>query len=520
MKIVTVAQMRQIEQRCAAMGLPPDVLMENAGRAIADALRSEADRGPVVVLVGPGNNGGDGLVAARDLHGHGKTVTICLLTARPAADENLRKAREHAIPIIDAAAGAGTRLAEALSDAAVVVDAVFGTGKLRPLGGTIAEALVMLAAVRAERPGLRVVAVDVPSGMDADTGAVDQLSPPAERTLTLGFPKGGLFSFPGAERAGHMEVLDIGIPGHLADEVELEMITSEQVRPVLPRRPLAANKGTFGKLMVVAGSTRYVGAAYLACSGALRVGAGLVTLAVPSGLQTLMAAKLIETTYLPLPDDAPVEAAKTVRAGVKDYQAMLVGCGLGQSDAAVAFLQALLLAPRRPAAPLVIDADGLNGLAKVASWWRRLPGDAILTPHPGEMARLTGLTVEEIQKQRIEAARHWAGVWRKTLVLKGAYTVVAAPDRGAAVSPFANPALASAGTGDVLAGAIAGLLAQGLAPFEAAVAGVYLHGLAGEMAAARMGDAGVLASDLLPELPLAIKQTKAAGGKENRAASH
>ena len=532
-KIVTAAEMRQIEQRCALEGLPPDALMENAGRAVAEAVKHDAERGPVVVLVGPGNNGGDGLVAARYLHGMGKAVTVYLLTERPADDENLRRVREHGIRVVEAGADPRNESpGTALFDAAVAVDAVFGTGKLRPLSGSIAEALRALRGVKRERPDLSVVAVDLPSGMDADTGLVDPLTPQADRTLTLGFPKPGLFNLPGAERAGRIEVLDIGIPARLADLIRLDMIDGDWVRPVLPRRPLVANKGTFGKVMVVAGSSNYVGAAYLACSAAARVGAGLVTLAIAAGLQPVLATRLTEATYLPLPDDAPVDAAKAVRQAVRDYQAMLVGCGLGQSPAAQSFLRALLFAPRRPPVPLVIDADGLNWLAKVPEWWRRLPDDAILTPHPGEMARLTGLSVEEIQRDRVGVARKMAAEWRKVIVLKGAYTVVAGMRparavtdvemlsyRATAVSPFANPALASAGTGDVLAGAIAGLLAQGLPPFEAAVAGVYLHGLAGEMVAGRMGDTGVLASDLLPELPLAVKHTKAAGGKENRASS-
>src|SRR5512136_3034907 len=204
--------MRQIEQRCALEGLLPDALMENAGRAVAEAVKGEAERGPVVVLVGPGNNGGDGLVAARYLHNMGKAVTVYLLTERPAGDENLRRVREHGIRVVEASADSrGETLAGILFEAAVVVDAVFGTGKLRPLEGVVAEALRTLSGVKLERPDLSVVAVDLPSGMDADTGLVDPLTPRADRTLTLGFPKPGLFNLPGAERAGRIEVLDIGI---------------------------------------------------------------------------------------------------------------------------------------------------------------------------------------------------------------------------------------------------------------------------------------------------------------------
>jgi len=292
-----------------------------------------------------------------------------------------------------------------------------------------------------------------------------------------------------------------------------EYITGEWAGSVLPERPLQANKGSFGRVLVVAGSINYIGAAYLACSGAIRVGAGLVTLAVTPGLQSILASKLTEVTYLPLPESRPgivsPEAARLILQQFESYNVLLLGCGLGQSQAAVRLIRSILLTKHRQALPaLVLDADALNTLANTPKWWQQLATDAILTPHPGEMARLTGVAVAEIQADRVGVAKKWASEWKKTVVLKGAYTVIASPEGQTRVSPIANAGLASAGTGDVLTGAIAGLVAQGLPLFDAAALGVYLHGEAGELVRARLGDAGMVASDLLPELPQVIKRLK------------
>jgi NAD(P)H-hydrate epimerase len=242
----------------------------------------------------------------------------------------------------------------------------------------------------------------------------------------------------------------------------------------------------------------------------MRVGAGLVTLATAASLQPVLASKLTEVTYLPLPESQPgiisPEAFKPVREHLPDYDVLLAGCGLGQSPSVADFLSALLSEKKLPR--LVLDADALNILAKTPTLWQKLPGDAILTPHPGEMARLANMTIEAIQSNRLGVAQKMAHKWQRTVVLKGAYTVAAEPGGQARISPFANPGLASAGTGDVLSGAITGLLGQGLSYFDAAALGIYLHGKAGELVKSRLGDAGMVASDLLPELPLAIKRLK------------
>ncbi|MFP3974911.1 MAG: NAD(P)H-hydrate dehydratase [Dehalococcoidia bacterium] len=288
-----------------------------------------------------------------------------------------------------------------------------------------------------------------------------------------------------------------------------EPITGELVRALLPERPVNANKGTFGRVLVVAGSINYIGAAYLACEGALRVGAGLVTLATPRSLQSILASKLTEVTYIPLPEpESGVIGAgvvQVIREQLPNYNTMLLGCGLGQGLTTVEFVKALLFTEALNV-PLVIDADALNIISRFEKWWESLKGKAVLTPHPGEMARLTNKPIRDIQASREETAVKAASEWNQAVILKGAYTVVASPEGKVRVSDFANPGLASAGTGDVLAGAVVGLLAQKMSTFDAATCGVYLHAMAGELVGEELGEAGMVASDLLPRLPLTIKR--------------
>ncbi len=355
--------------------------------------------------------------------------------------------------------------------------------------------------------------MDTPSGLDVDTGSVDESCPQADMTITLGYPKPGLFIFPGADRVGKLIVADIGIPPSLAEDIAIELITQEWVQSVLPKRPRDSNKGTFGRVLVVAGSINYIGAAYLACMGVVRVGAGLVTLATARSLQPILAAKLTETTYLPLPEaEAGIiasEAANVLHKNLVNYDVLALGCGLGQNQSVVKFVSSVLFGLADGSLPaLIIDADALNILAQTPQWERKLKRDAVLTPHPGEMARLTGMSVNEVQRNCLGVVTRFASQWGKTVVLKGACTIVAAPDGRAKLCFIGNPGLSSAGTGDVLTGAIAGLVAQGMPLFEAAACGAYLHARAGEKAREKFGDAGMLASDLLPLLPQVIRETK------------
>ncbi|MDH4207346.1 MAG: NAD(P)H-hydrate dehydratase [Anaerolineae bacterium] len=536
MKIATTQEMREIEKAADSQGLTYATMMENAGRAVAREIQTRwgAEGKVVVVLVGPGNNGGDGLVAARHLQEAGAEVALYVWKRRLKADENFRLTQERNIPYTQVDKGAKPRnLRELLSRADIAVDALLGTGASRPIGDTLKDILGVLQEVRGQTPrGVPLLAaVDVPTGLDCDSGAVDPATVPADLTVTLALPKRGFYAFPAADYLGDLVVCDIGIPSSLTSHLTLELADAELVRDLLPPRPRDAHKGTFGKAMIVAGCPHYTGAPYMASAAATRVGAGLVTLSLAQSLHPILASKLTEVTFLLLPHDLGVlvpEGIKLLERKLPEYDALLVGPGLGLEDSTVEFVHQLLGIesgrqrrqvgfasaqevaatqagePRR-LPPLVIDADGLNSLALVANWWDSLARPAILTPHPGEMSRLMDCSMEEVQADRVAIARSAAEKWQQIVVLKGAYSVIAAPDGRAVICPFATPALATAGTGDVLAGAVVGLLAQGLSPFEAAVAGVYLHGAAGEMATARIGDAGVVASDLLPLLPEAIK---------------
>jgi NAD(P)H-hydrate epimerase len=359
--------------------------------------------------------------------------------------------------------------------------------------------------------------VDIPSGVDADRGTVDPVTPFADVTVALGLAKRGLFSALGAERAGAVIVADIGLPARLTEKLDSGSVETDWVRSALPYRSRYANKGTFGKVLVVAGSSNYVGAAYLACAAALRAGAGLVSLALARSLQTAVSSNLPEVTFFPLAESSPgsviADAFKTVLSVSKDYDAILAGCGLGQKPQAREFMLKIALQLKGDK-KIVLDADALNHLSNLKEWWKRIPYDAVLTPHPGEMARLCGLDTGEVQSNRFELALQKAAEWNKTIVLKGANTVIAAPDGRLRINISANAGMATAGTGDVLAGAISGLLAQGMALFDAACLGVYLHSRAGERTGQRLGDAGMIASDLLGELPLTIKSLKDTRGGE------
>jgi len=523
-KILNTTQMQQLEAQCAQMGVTTDMLMENAGKAVAEEVRrilGDVSQQQILFLIGPGNNGGDGLVAARHLNDWGAKVIIYLYGERPTRDPKLKAIRERRITRIEAPKDDNLdKLTDLLRSVDAVVDAIFGTGTattgtVRPFGGLLLMMLDKVRRAKKKRPGLYLIALDLPSGLNADTGEVDPGCLRVDYTITLAFPKPGLFKSPGAEKVGEVTVVDIGMPTDLVEETAEEYIPDNWVKTLLPERPPQANKGSFGRVLVLAGSLNYIGAAYLACNGALRVGAGVVTLATTGRLQSILASKLTEVTYLLLPESRPgllsLEAVKPIFRQLSDYNVLLMGCGLGQSESAIRVIRAILLgkAKVRPKLPsLVLDADVLNTLAISPGWWNRFTEDAILTPHPGEMARLTGVTAEEIQADRLGIAKKMAGEWNKTIVLKGAYTVVAAPDGQSQVSNIANAGLASAGTGDVLSGVIAGLVAQGSSLFDAAACGVYLHGMAGEMVRDRLGDAGMIASDLLVALPQVIKQLK------------
>ncbi|NLE75585.1 MAG: NAD(P)H-hydrate dehydratase [Chloroflexi bacterium] len=568
LKIVTTEEMRLLEQQADAAGHPYAQMMELAGRAVAAAIQGERPEGPpmaVVVLAGPGNNGGDGLVAARCLQEWGHQVGVFCCHRRTEGDPNYERLLARGAEVLHAQdEGSWATLQGWLARAEVIVDALLGTGVTRPIEGLIGQALRLTQERLApsavgglgDRQGVRwlvppgpagrparptLVAVDCPSGLDCDGGAIDPAAVPADLTVTFACPKAGHFLFPGASYVGRLAVADIGIAPALADEVVVELATAPQVASLLPARPLNAHKGTFGRALLVAGSVNYTGAAHLAAAACARVGAGLVTVALPRPLHPVLASCLPEATWLLLPHVLGVvspDALGLVKQSLAGRTALLVGPGLTQEQEAVRFVHGLLrpdgqqpqaarqigfVGQRRESPaweassdrpPMVIDADALNALASEPAWpdWLR-ETEAVLTPHPGEMARLWGVSVSQVEADRWAVARQAAQRWGQVVVLKGAHTAVAGPDGRLTVSPFANPALATAGSGDVLAGIITGLLAQGVAPYEAAVAGVYLHALAAEQLRVGVGGAGMLAGDLLGALPGAMAALRATAGR-------
>ena len=518
MKIVTSEQMKTIEARSEAAGVSTDALMENAGLAVATVVREHIEQAigrkftgqSVLVLVGPGNNGGDGLVAARHLFQWFAQPTVYLIRPKQDSDSRLDEVRGLPIPIVESVNDAElSQLRAVLNDAQMVIDALLGTGSNRPIEGTMKAVLDEVRREKANRPERLGRAVDIPSGVNADTGVVDEAAVTADVTAALGYPKVGEFTSPGAEMCGLLETVDIGIPDGLDEDVQLELMTQEWAKGLLPQRPSSAHKGTFGRALIVAGSRRYVGAAYLASRAASRAGAGLVTLALPEGIQNAVASNIVEPTYIPLPESSPgtmeAEAASLVLDELPQYSALLVGCGVGLETPTRLAIQRILFESKTMDKPTVVDADGLNILSAVRDWPKRFTQKAILTPHAGEMARLLGRKDRIESHERITVSTRSARAWNKVVVLKGAYTVIARPDGVALMSPFANPGLASAGTGDVLAGIIAGLLSQGISLENAAALGVFLHGLAGEYVREELGDTGMIASDLLPALPKTIK---------------
>jgi NAD(P)H-hydrate epimerase len=510
MRVVTVEQMREIERRAETeYGLTSPMLMEHAGHSIARILREHAGGDvvdlDVLVLVGPGNNGGDGRVMARFLAEWGARVLLYLWK------ENRLESADSSIPVGEQM----NELREALATADVVADAFLGTGHARPLDPRMRAALSLARAERERRSRLVVLAVDLPSGLNADTGATDEGTLAADLTVTLAFPKLGMFFFPGAATIGELEVGGIGLPATMSIPTGPELLDAALLGPLLPKRPLDSNKGTFGRVMLLAGSPAFIGAGYLAAAAAGRIGAGLVTLATIPELAQVYAATLHEVTYALLPplDAAPEERAESLLNALGGYRALVVGPGLGQAESTRAFLarvfSGLRALPDDHHPRLLVDADGLNNLARLDRWWELLPAGTVLTPHPGEMARLRGgASVSGGDIDRLEVVRTSAAEWGHVVALKGACTLIAEPGGGMRINWPPNPALATAGTGDVLSGTIGGLLAQDMAPFDAASAGVYLHGRAGLLVSARLGDAGLLASDLVPELPLALQETK------------
>ncbi|MFQ5882066.1 MAG: NAD(P)H-hydrate dehydratase [Candidatus Methylomirabilales bacterium] len=516
MKVVTAKEMQELDRRASAeYGISSLILMENAG---AGAVREMErcfpglHRSRVVVVCGKGNNGGDGLVVARHLANQGVSVQVLLLAKegefKGDAEINLGIAEKTGLPIAEVTTARELQGQwEALASSDLIVDGILGTGLTGPARGISAEAIELLNRLR--RP---IVSLDLPSGLGSDDGRVQEPCIRAQLTLTFALPKRSLLLFPAAQCAGEIRVVDIGIPRVLLRDPKLpvNLIEGEAVRAVFPPRDPDAHKGTYGHVLVLAGSPGKTGAAVLCSLGALRVGAGLVTLALPEGLNDPMEVKLTEVMTVGLPETEERTVASQARDGLVDLmegkRVLALGPGLSTHPETARLVRELI---RSAKIPLVIDADGINALAHQPEVLARASVPVILTPHPGELSRLLSVSKDEVVEKRIPIAQKVASTYNIHLVLKGARTLVAEPGGALHVNPTGNPGMATGGTGDVLTGMIAGLVSRGLPPALAAVVGVYLHGLAGDLACQHLGPEAMIATDLLEKLPEAIRTIKA-----------
>jgi NAD(P)H-hydrate epimerase len=512
-------------------------MMENAGKGLADEIElaySHYSPKKVLALVGSGNNGGDALVALCYLALRGWETSAYIVHSRPDDDLLIGRYVKHGgIVLVRENDDKYIRLQGMLDSNQLIIDGVLGTGIHLPLRGEVAQSLLVVKQhLENQKTRSHVVAVDCPSGVDCDTGDIAPETIPADMTVTMGAIKMGLLRFPAANITGILRVVSIGSIDNLQNWQKINRIiyTKDEVREILPSRPRDAHKGSFGTAYIIAGSVNYTGAALLAGMAAYRVGAGLVTMAIPSLLHTALSGQFPEATWILLPHEMggiAANAAQIVIDSISRATAVLFGPGFGLDDKTRDFISRLIGSGGSPNnaigfihgtdsitstiksinKPVIIDADGLKLLAKIPDWTNLLPPLTVLTPHPGEMGVLTGLSIGEIQSDRIKIAEKYSSLWGHIVVLKGAFTIIASPDGRTAVVPIATPALARAGTGDVLAGLIVGLRAQGVDAFSAACAGVWIHGNAGLLAARRLGNnASVIAGDVLNAVPQVISE--------------
>jgi NAD(P)H-hydrate epimerase len=511
MKVVSGETMRMMDRRAIdEFGVSGVTLMENAGRGCAEAIIAEYGAGKgerAVIVAGKGNNGGDGYVIARLLRERGWQVVTFVLARR---DEIVGDARINLDLLPDGAVvfcpeqGELDRYATVFQEATVVVDALLGTGLKTEVKDSYADAICLINAA-----GKPVVAVDIPSGIDAGNGNILGCAVRADLTVTFAVPKLGHVLLPGVECVGRLHVVDIGIPPDaVAAADSCEFLDVAAIKPLLHERDRSAHKGDFGHCLIVAGSTGKTGAAAMAANSAVRSGAGLVTLAVPASLNAILEAKTTEAMTLPLPDRGEGyvsgDARSVIAEALTGKDAIALGPGMSRQPETALLVRELV---EEADLPLVVDADGLNALSEdMSAVLRKKSMAVVFTPHPGEMARLAGTTTALVENDRIGTAREFAARYNVYLVLKGAQTVIAAPDGRIAINGSGNPGMASGGMGDVLTGVLVSLLGQGYDPFSACKLGVFLHGFAADLVAADKGEIGICATDVQEGLPYAIQQ--------------
>jgi NAD(P)H-hydrate epimerase len=519
MKVVTSQEMGEIDRRTIEeFGIPGQVLMERAGMAVASKIRELFVQRKTIVLAGGGNNGGDGLVVARELFHSGWHVKVLLFAKQnklsPDCLSQLRSARQAGVPVEVRTGITGGDLHSAL-----VVDALFGTGLNKEIKGNLAEVISSLN--RSDSP---VLSVDIPSGISADSGQVMGVAVKADYTVTFGLPKRGHFLYPGAERTGRLYIEHIGFPEELltSDKLTVELLEKRYIAQLVPERPRYSHKGDYGHVLIVAGSKGKTGAAFMAAKACMRGGAGLVTLGVPESLGDIVQSRVTEEMTLLLPDAGDGTLSSKASSAILKFLAeradvLCIGPGMGVSDETMKLLPALITSSR---AAMVIDADGINSIVDI-TLFGKAQAPVILTPHPGEMARLLNKKESllrkgsrksgvkelrnQIEEERIATALSFSQETGTYLLLKGVPTVLAEPGGSAYINPTGNPGMATGGTGDVLTGMVSSFMAQGMNPADGAILGMYMHGLAGDIAAGKKGEYSLIASDIIDSLPEAFK---------------
>ncbi len=513
MRVVTAEQMQQLDQRAIEhFGIPGIVLMENAGRGSAEFMLqrySHLRRSAVAIVAGKGNNGGDGFVIARYLVNQGVSVKVYLLAdpkvLRGEAETNYQILQRMKGEVISIPSHTEyQKVKKDLEKVDFLVDGIFGTGLDAEVRGYYREVIEHLNTL--QKP---TVAIDIPSGLDANTGKALGTAIRATLTLTFGLPKVGLLIPPGTEYVGELKLIDIGIPRKLieGEKIQTHLLEEEEIRKTLavPRRQ-NSHKGDYGHLLVLAGSVGKTGAAALACEAALRMGAGLVTLGLPRSLNSIMEVKLTEAMTEPLPETSKqtlsLRAFNAILRLSENKRAVVIGPGIGTFKETQTLVLKLI---KTLDLPVILDADGLTALSAGLHSLAPMKRPLILTPHPGEMGRLAGMTTKQVLEDRIGLSRGFSQSHRVYLVLKGYRTLIASPQGEIFINPTGNPGMASGGTGDVLTGMISGLICQGIDPLASIQMAVYLHGLAGDRVVLEKGERSLVATDLIRQIPAVLK---------------
>jgi len=510
MKVVTSQQMKEIDRKAIEeSNLSGLTLMENAGLRIFQSLKNiypDLRLKKIIIFTGSGNNGGDGFVVARHLYNYGVKVKVFLLShsgkIKGEAEENLNIINKMGVELFEAETTKLEEIQRAIQNSNLIIDAILGTGLQGKVTGLKAKIIDLINIANKE-----VVAIDVPSGLDADTGKIEGPCIKATHTFTLALPKIGLLIFPGASYAGKVTVEDIGIPFYLLknNKIKTNIVIKEVVKSFLPFRATYSHKGSFGKVLILAGSVGMTGAAYLTSEAAMRSGTGIVVLGIPRSLNPIMEVKLTEVITLPLAETEKQslgeEAEETISKLMKNYSVLGIGPGISRQAETQRLVRKVI---EKSNIPLVVDADAIYALSEDPTILKKTKIPLVITPHPGEIAKLINKDVDYILNNQLNITREIAQKYGIVVVLKGARTIIANKEGEVYINIGDNSGMATGGSGDVLTGIICSLIAQGADNFSAAISGVYIHGLAGDLARDIKGERGMIAGDILSQVPQAF----------------